>query len=305
MKENDKLGPVARRLAATQRVLCVEDEPDIASFLRAYFRAAGFDFVHIDPDEPAAVVAAASEHRPDAILLDLRLRGFSGSAAYRLLRADERFAFVPVIMVSAHAAADPQFESPAGLDAFVAKPFNTNVLADLVRERLAAAARLAERGRHAELELMSQEYLEARLVDEVAMAGPDGCFSFGLLRLRSLEEIVAEVGTDGRDHIVASLVRSARAALPAGTVIGLTTDDEIALIFPALHISDAHAALKPVLDDLAGDFEFPGGAVVPVELACGLAAYPDNANDTDGLFMAADVALTEAVDAGAHLHRAL
>ena len=305
MQDNDKLGPVARRLAATQRVLCVEDEPDIASFLRAYFRAAGFDLIHIDPDDADAVLDAAGEHKPDAILLDLRLRGFSGTEAYRRLRADDRFAFVPVIMVSAHAGADPDFVSPAGLDAFVAKPFNTNVLADLVRERLAAAARLAERGRHVELELMSQEYLEARLVDEVAMSTPDGTFSFGLLRLLSLDAIVASVGTEGRNHLVTSLVRSARTALPAGTVIGLTNADEIALIFPALDIASAYDALGPVLDDLAGTFEFPGGAVVPVDLACGLAAYPGSASDTDGLFMAADVALTEAADGGARLHRAL
>ena len=305
MDDDSRLGPVARRLAATQRVLCVEDEADIASFLRAYFRAAGFDLVHIDPDDVQAVVDAAVEHEPDAILLDLRLRGFSGSDAYRRLRADERFAFVPVIMVSAHAAADPQFEVPAGLDAFVAKPFNTNVLADLVRERLEVAARLAKRGRHDELELMSQDYLEARLVDEVSMAASGGTFSFGLLRLLSMAAVLAEVGPSGRSHLVTSLVRDARSSLPPGTVIGLTTADELALIFPAIDIASAFEALRPVLDGLAGTFEFPGGAAVPVEVACGLAAYPDNANNTDELFMAADAALTEAVDTGARLHRAL
>jgi DNA-binding response OmpR family regulator len=305
MDDNDKLGPVARRLAATQRVLCVEDEPDIASFLRAYFRAAGFDLVHIDPDDVQEVVDAAVEHEPDAILLDLRLRGFSGSDAYRRLRADERFAFVPVIMVSAHAEADPQFEAPAGLDAFVAKPFNTNLLADLVRERLEVAARLAKAGRHDELELMTQEYLDARLVDEIAISSNGGTFSFGLLRLLSMEAVLAEVGPSGRNHLVTTLVRTARRTLPEGTVIGLTTADELAMVFPTLDISSAFAALRPVLDGLAGTFEFPGGAVVPVEVACGLAAYPDNAGDTDELFMAADAALTEAVDAGTRLHRAL
>ena len=138
-----KLGPVARRLAATQRVLCVEDEPDIAAFLRAYFRAAGYDLVHLDPTDPDEVLRALDEHEPDCVLLDVRLRGFSGSEAYRRMRSDERWAFTPVIMVSAHAMADPSFRRPTGLDAFVPKPFNTNELAELVRERIDAACRLA------------------------------------------------------------------------------------------------------------------------------------------------------------------
>src|SRR3546814_17434254 len=84
MPEDHRLGSVARRLAATERVLVVEDEHDIADFLRAYFRASGYDLVHIDPDTPLQVLDALDEHKPDCVLLDLNLRGFSGAAAYRL-----------------------------------------------------------------------------------------------------------------------------------------------------------------------------------------------------------------------------
>lgn len=305
MHEKNDLGPVARRLAATQRVLCVEDEADIASFLRAYFRAAGYDLVHIDPMDADEVVAAVAEHEPDCVLLDLRLRTFSGTEAYRLLRADERWAFVPVIMVSAYAESDPAFETPKGLDAFVAKPFNTNVLADLVRDRIAAATVLAERGRHHQLAVMSHDYLEARLADEIAVSGSDGTFSFALVSLRSRAEILAEVGAGGLDHLVASVVSAARGHLPGGAVIGLTDTDEVAVIFPALDIDRAHAALDAALRSVRGTFEFPGGATVPVEVAAGLAAYPANAVDTGGLFMAADATLAEAVDAGELLRQAL
>lgn len=305
MQDESKLGPVARRLSATQRVLCVEDEADIASFLRAYFRAAGYDLVHIDPDDAEAVMAAVEEYRPDCILLDLRLRTFSGVEAYRLLRAQDRWAFVPVIMVSAHAEADPEFETQRGLDAFVAKPFNTNLLADLVRERLVAAADLAERGRHRELPAMSQDYLEARLTDEIALSGPAGTFSFALVRLLSREHILGEVGQRGLTHVVETLVERARDGLPGGAVIGITSTDELAVVFPALDIDRAEATLSSTLTAVAGDFEFPGGATVTVDVGCGLASYPASALDTDGLFMAADAAMAEAVESGQLLRRAL
>jgi DNA-binding response OmpR family regulator len=300
-----RLGPVARRLAATERVLCVEDEPDIAAFLRAYFRAAGYDLVHVDPTDPDEVLAALDEHHPDCVLLDVRLRGFSGVEAYRRMRSDERWAFTPVIMVSAHASADPSFRRPTGLDAFVAKPFNTNHLAELVRERIDAAAALAERGRDERLELLSQEYLSARLADEIAIAGSDGEVSLAIARLRSLGDVLAEVGADGLDHLVRSLVDRARAALPAGSVLGATSRDEVALVLPGVGARDAYVAVRGAIDGLQGDFHFAGGAVVPVDVVAGLAGYPDHAADPDGLFMAADAALAEAVEHGTAVQLAL
>jgi len=300
-----RLGPVARRLAATQRVLCVEDEPDIAAFLRAYFRAAGYDLVHVDPTDPDEVLAALDEHQPDCVLLDVRLRGFSGVEAYRRMRSDERWAFSPVIMVSAHAAADPSFRRPTGLDAFVAKPFNTNHLAELVRERIDAGAALAERGRDERRELLSQEYLSARLADEIAIAGSDGEVSLAIAHLRSYADVVAGVGAEGLDHLVRTLVDRARPLLPPGSVLGATSRDEVALVLPATGPRDAYAAVRAVLDEIRGEFHFAGGAVVPVDVVAGLAGYPANATDPDGLFMAADAALAEAVEHGIAVQLAL
>lgn len=297
MHDHDQLGPVARRLAATQRVLCVEDEVDMAAFLRAYFRASGFDAIHVDPDTPDDVVAAVAEHRPDAVLLDLRLRGFSGSDAYRLLRADDRFRTVPVIMVSAHAAADPGFEAPVGIDAFVAKPFNTNVLADLVRERMAAAAAIAGQEPHHEVELLTPDGLDALLQEEIDASGTAGGFAFALVRLVSHDAVITAVGREGHAHVVASLVRRARAALPEGTAVGLTGADELGLVVPIRDLVEARRTLEGTLGAMRGPFTLPGGADAPVELACGLAGYPDSADDPGELFMAADAALADAVDA--------
>jgi DNA-binding response OmpR family regulator len=305
MPDQTKLGPVARRLAATRRVLCIEDEPDIAAFLRAYFRAAGYDLVHLDPTDPDEVLQALVEHEPDLVLLDIRLRGFSGTEAYRRMRGDERWAFTPVVMVSAHAMADPSFRKPTGLDAFVPKPFNTNVLAELVRERIDAAEALAQRGRDARRELFSQDYLTARLSDEMALAGPDGHLTLGIVRLRSLGGVLAEVGDEGLDHLVLDLIDRARHLLPPGVVIGATRRDEVAVLLPGTGPRDAYALARTVLTELQGEFRFKGGAVVPVELAAGLAAYPDSATDPDGLFMAADAALAEAGEQGILVQLAL
>src|SRR3546814_7432326 len=90
---------------------------------------------------------ALDEHKPDCVLLDLNLRGFSGAEAYRLLRTEDRYALLPVIVVSARPDARQLMEATGGVDAFVSKPFNVNSLADLVADRIARASRLnAEAG---------------------------------------------------------------------------------------------------------------------------------------------------------------
>lgn len=308
MADEPKLGPVARRLAATRRVLCVEDEPDIAAFLRAYFRAAGYDFVHLDPTDPDEVMRSIEEERPDLVLLDVRLRGFSGVEAYRRMRAEERWAFTPVIMVSAHSTSLPGLRAPTGLDAFVPKPFNTNVLADLVLERIERAHELEGRGRDQRRELLTQEYLEARLADEIGLArtaGTDGKLSLAIMRLRSLDDVLHEVGGEGFDHLLRSLVERARPLLPATAVLGSTRRDEVAVVLPGVGPRNAYTTLRDVVAELSGEFRFAGGAVVPVDLAAGLASYPSNAGDPDGLFMAADAALSDAVDDGGTVQLAL
>src|SRR3954447_22004160 len=113
MPDQGRPGSLAHRLSASTRILAVEDEADIAEFLRAYFRASGYDLIHLDPLSPAEVVDAVDEHRPDLILLDYGLRGFSGDDAYRQIRAQERFAFVPVIVVTGDATAKAKTEGTA------------------------------------------------------------------------------------------------------------------------------------------------------------------------------------------------
>jgi CheY-like chemotaxis protein len=289
-------------LSATQRVLSIEDEPDIADFLRAYFRASGYDLVHLDPDTPLAVLEAVDEHQPDCVLLDLGLRGFSGEEAYRLLRTEERYAFLPVIIVSARPDAAAVVDPAGGIDACISKPFNVNTLSELVAERIAKAAVLREKGRDSELDLLTQDYLEARLVDELTITGgtahPVG---FALVRLRSLDEILQLVGDDGASYVVQQLLRAAREVLPRDVVLGRTRSDELALLLPGVTAAEAERTVVNGLAAMPEVITLPGGAEVPIRFACGLAAYPDHAGDADELYMAADSALAEACEKGRQL----
>jgi len=119
------------RLEPTETVLVVEDEHDIATFLRAYFRASGTDVVHVDPTTPAEVASAVAAHNPTCVLLDLNLRGFSGLDAYREMRAGGTE--TPVIIVTADPnPATHRTALEEGVVAIVHKPFSAKELYALV-----------------------------------------------------------------------------------------------------------------------------------------------------------------------------
>ncbi len=297
MSEEPVLGSVARRLAATRRVLVVDDEHDIADFLRAYFRASGYDLVHVDPDTPLEVLDALDEHRPDCVLLDLNLRGFNGADAYRLLRSDERYELLPVVVVSARPDARELLHAVGGVDGFVTKPFSANLLADLVANRIAGADQLrATAVADSGTGLSGHEHVEARLAEE--------------LDSRPLE-------TDrppSRWCRSAPSPRSPARSAPRGPATSCGSWP-IALERPSppmwssaspvlvsWHCSSP-AARPPTLStpckDSLGAIDvvcLPGGASVVVRFGAGVAGYPEHARDADSLYMSADAALADALD---------
>ena len=113
-------------------VLVVEDDADIRSMLAVRMQAAGFA-VSVAPDARAAL-SAARRHRPDVIVLDLRLPGMSGVEFCREVRADADLAGIGVVVASASVGeASVAAAYDAGADDFVTKPFSLAALLGRVR----------------------------------------------------------------------------------------------------------------------------------------------------------------------------
>ena len=70
---------------------------------------------------------------PGVIILDAQMYPRDGWWAIRQIRADERLADIPVLMVTASVQHHDRVQAEAaGLDAFVAKPFDPDYLVELV-----------------------------------------------------------------------------------------------------------------------------------------------------------------------------
>ena len=115
-----------------QRILVVDDEPQIQRFLRPALIAAGFDV------ETAATAAdarrLAATRAPALIVLDLGLPDGDGKTVIEAIRA---FSDVPIIVLSAR---DQEIEKIAALDLgandYVEKPFGIGELLARIRVAL-------------------------------------------------------------------------------------------------------------------------------------------------------------------------
>jgi two-component system cell cycle response regulator DivK len=113
-------------------VLIVEDDPRSLKLARDVLRFAGYRTLEVESGEDA--VAAAREHRPDVVLMDIHLPGMDGIETLRTLRADPATANTRVIAVTAgRGEEDREPYLAAGFDDYVAKPIDVHSLADRIR----------------------------------------------------------------------------------------------------------------------------------------------------------------------------
>ncbi len=124
-----------------QRILVVEDDPDIAELVARYLGKAGFT-TEVQPSGRAALDDIGREP-PDLVVLDLMLPHMDGLDVCRTLRANQATAGIPIIMLTARAEeADRIAGLEIGADDYLAKPFSPNELVARVRALL-RRARLA------------------------------------------------------------------------------------------------------------------------------------------------------------------
>lgn len=101
------------------KVLVIDDEPHILRALRINLSVRGYDVVTAAAG--AGALRAASEHRPDVVILDLGLPDISGTEVLAGLRG---WLTVPVIVLSARTDSSDKVEAlDAGADDYVTKPF--------------------------------------------------------------------------------------------------------------------------------------------------------------------------------------
>jgi two-component system cell cycle response regulator DivK len=116
-------------------ILLVDDFEDALDIYRDYLNYRGYRV--IVARDGGEAVAMATEHRPDLILLDLRMPVMTGLDAVKLLRLDRGLDGCPIVALTAHALEAERLEAlRAGFDEVIAKPCLPDDLATSVARLL-------------------------------------------------------------------------------------------------------------------------------------------------------------------------
>ena len=106
----------------SKRILVVDDEEDMLFAVRLQLEQSGYTILTAK-DGKAGLDLARTE-KPDLIILDLMLPKLDGYKVCRMLKFDQKYKNIPVILFTARVQyKDAKLGYEVGADAYITKPF--------------------------------------------------------------------------------------------------------------------------------------------------------------------------------------
>lgn len=127
-----------------QKILIVEDAPDIAGLLQVFFTSQGYEALVASRGGQA--VELSRREMPDIVLLDIMLPDMNGYTVCQELRSNRRTREIPIIFLTARGEKEDIIQGlQLGADDYIVKPFDLQVLQARVNNRLQHAALLSSK----------------------------------------------------------------------------------------------------------------------------------------------------------------
>ena len=121
-------GPVPLRPIAASQILLAEDDALIASIVTHRLGKAGHTVLHVQ--DGAAAIAAAEAHRPDLLILDIKMPEMDGIEVLRRIRTAPTMPRIPIIILTALSNEEDIVRGfSLGADDYLVKPFSPAELA--------------------------------------------------------------------------------------------------------------------------------------------------------------------------------
>ena len=119
------------------RILAVDDDKDILDVLQFILEDSGYEVETLS--DGRYLFEKIEAHTPDLILLDIMLGNMDGRELCKTVKASETTLNIPVILISASHNIATSLNQKGAPNAFIAKPFDINVLLDTIKLQLPAA----------------------------------------------------------------------------------------------------------------------------------------------------------------------
>lgn len=115
-----------------KKILVVDDEPNIVELLQSRLENNGYSVI-VAYDGQEALDKTYQEN-PDLIILDIMLPKIDGYNVCKMLRSDEKYKAIPIIMLTGRTQAqDIRMGMDLGAVSYVQKPFKPDVLLGIIK----------------------------------------------------------------------------------------------------------------------------------------------------------------------------
>ena len=118
---------------AKKRILVVDDEVQLVEMVKIRLEANDYEIITAYDGQEA--LEKARNEKPDLIILDLRLPKLDGYTVCRMLKFDEKYKSIPILMFTARVQeSDKKMGQEVGADAYITKPFDPQILLSKIKE---------------------------------------------------------------------------------------------------------------------------------------------------------------------------
>jgi two-component system phosphate regulon response regulator PhoB len=135
-----------------QRILVVDDEPDVTELLKYKFEQEGYRCQVLN--NPLLFASTARDFEPEIMIFDIMMPELSGLQLCRMARADPLLKHVPIIFLTARGETEDRIQGlEIGADDYLPKPFNMKELSIRVGKLLARSATVSETTKSTRIEI--------------------------------------------------------------------------------------------------------------------------------------------------------
>jgi diguanylate cyclase (GGDEF)-like protein len=287
---------VALREAARPRVLVVDDDPQFLQLVSAVLRSDGMAVSTLS--DGLQVLDALQQNRPDLLILDILLPGFSGFDLCRMLRTTPEWQELPIVFVTASSSAQSRIAAyQAKADDYLQKPVVREELLARVRVRVERARLMREKGYRDSLTgvLLRRafvETVEARLAE---CRRRDAKLSVAILDLDDFKSLNDRHGHLSADRVLARLGALMQTRFRVEDVRGRWGGEEFVLGIAGEGVAMTHLLVERLLSELqAMEFLNDRGESFRAGFSAGVATYPEDGQALEDLMRAADRRLLDA-----------
>jgi two-component system sensor histidine kinase ChiS len=306
--------PVESALSSTStvtRILVAEDEPVSLQALANYLLLDGHSVVTVRDGEEALRLLNEMESF-DLALLDVMMPKLSGFDLCQRIRADKRWASLPIVMIiSRNRPQDISASLAVGANDYLAAPFTRGELITRVNTLL----NLQKTAREA----MSSGYLashdpltgvanrrsfEGELEKELLRASESGATgALFFIDMDSLKHVNDTLGHRAGDRAIANLVQAMHRSFRTTDTMARIGGDEFAVLLPDVRETDAERAAQRLLSAVQESPLQEEGRSVYLYVSIGIALYPEQGTTADELLAVADRAMYRAkAEGGGRYH---